>query len=203
MQTKTAWVTLATCFCFGQASAATIVDTFSISGAGITSSGTITLMTTGSPNVDEITGITGLFTTTNNGGFSGAITGLNPGSYSSSSPSIDSLAVWDNLFYPSEPAGVCSGTAAPNANLDFCGLDFLVAGGYEVNVFGNPFGSAAEGYFLTDGKSGGKVFNDAGALANFATGPSAVPEPASSSLLLTVIGFAICLMVRKRMAQRL
>lgn len=73
---------------------------FTITGDGITSSGTFTFQPTGTPGIEKITAITGNFSTTNDGGFSGAITGLPSGSWDSSNPSSNSLSVWDNLFYP-------------------------------------------------------------------------------------------------------
>ena len=87
-----------------QTRAGTTVGTFTITGSGISASGTITLMTTGTPGADEIVGITGSFSTTNAGGFSGTITGLDPGSYSSSNPTIGPISRWDNLFYPAGSA---------------------------------------------------------------------------------------------------
>jgi len=103
-------VLLAATLCSPSANAGSITDNWTITGAGITGSGTITLATTGNPAVDDVTGITGFFSTTNNGGFSGAITGLNPGSYSSTAPTTDALsATYDNLFYPSGSAPVCAG----------------------------------------------------------------------------------------------
>jgi hypothetical protein len=173
------------------------VDTFTITGTGITGSGTITLMTTGTPGVDEITGITGNFSTTNNGGFSGSITGLNPGSYNASSPTVEPLSTYDNLFYTSGSTLPCLGSGPAGGVLDFCGLDFLVAGGYEVNVFGVPGGS---GYLVSDGKAGGTSYIDFEAPATFVATPA--PEPSSVALLLTAL-LAMAFMGRKRIVQGL
>jgi hypothetical protein len=159
-----------------EAKAGTIVDTFTITGTGFSSSGTITLSTTADPTVDEITGITGSFSTTNNGGFSGAINGLNPGSYDANSPTTDSLSVWDNLFYPSGSAPASSHCGPMGGLLDVCGLDFLVTGGYEVNIWGN--GGGTNGYLLADGLTGGNYI-DSNATATFVVSP----EPCTLLLL--------------------
>jgi uncharacterized protein (TIGR03437 family) len=116
-----------------QARAGTTVGTFTITGAGISASGTITLTTTATPGVDQITGITGTFSTTS-AQFSGAITGLSPASYNSSSPTHGVIDTYDNLFYPSGSAPGVNGNP-PGGTLDDYGLDFMVAGGYTVNVF--------------------------------------------------------------------
>ena len=170
------WAALAVCLCVGEAKADTIVNSFTLSGAGITASGTLTLTTTGTPGVSQITNITGSFSTTNNGGFSGAITGLNPGSYDASSPTSDTHSVWDNLFYTTSPPSCYSLSGPSTAVLDVCGLDFLVAGGYEVNVFANPYGGAAV-YLLSDGKVGAYPYVDDNAPVTFGVTP--VPEPAA------------------------
>lgn len=193
MRMNKAWMALMMCFCFGGAKADPIVETFTLTGAGISASGTLTLVTTGTPGVDEITNITGFFSTTNNGGFSGAITGLNPGSYNASSPTIDTLSAWDNLIYTSATAPCYGFGSAPYAALDVCGLDFLVAGGYEVNVFGDPLGTAAAGYLVSDGKTGAYTYVDDNVAANFVATPESATWP-----LLAVTGFAMCLMMRKR-----
>lgn len=128
-----------------QTRADTTVGTFTMTGNGISASGTITLMTTGAPGVDEIIGITGSFATTNAGGFSGAITGLNPGSYDSGNPTVGPISRWDNLFYPAGSAPGLFGYAS-GGTLDDNGLDFVVAGVYTVNVF-----SRGNGFLLSDG----------------------------------------------------
>jgi hypothetical protein len=75
---------------------------FTISGSFIISSGTITVSTTGTPGVDNVTGITGTITYTINGPFSGVMTGLGPGSYDANNPTINPVPggtiISDNLF---------------------------------------------------------------------------------------------------------
>jgi hypothetical protein len=180
---------LVACFTLSEAKAASIVDTFNITGTGFAGSGTITLTTTANAAVDEITGITGFFKTTNGAGFSGAITGLNPGSYNANNPTVVPSATYDNLFYPSGTSGLpvtsCSGGAASDV-LDPCGLNFLVAGGYEVNVFAANAGQKFE-YQLDDGTNGAASWIDLLVPANF----SVSPEPTSSVLLgMGLIGLA-------------
>ncbi len=140
-------VVLVVAFCAPLALAGTTVETFTITGAGISASGTIALMATGTPGVDEIVGITGSFSTTKRGGFSGAIIGPNPGSYDSSKPTTGAISGWDNLFYPSGSAPGLNGYP-PGGTLDNYGLDFIVAGGYTVNVF-----SEGNAVLLSDGTS--------------------------------------------------
>ena len=177
-RTALAALAFASAFCLPEAKAGLITENFNITGSGIAGSGTITLTTTGNPAIDDITGIAGFFSTTNNGGFSGTITGLNPGSYSASSPTVDPLSTWDNLFYPTgSPSSCLASTAASGSLLDICGLDFLVAGGYEANVFGAT--GASVGYNLSDGLTGSGSYIDNAAPVSF----QATPEPASSTVL--------------------
>jgi hypothetical protein len=196
---KSMWIILAILFAGGlrapQAQAGGIDEAFTINGAGITGSGTISLMTSATPGVDEITDITGNFTTTNNGGFSGAITGLNsPSSYDATNPTLDELTFYDNLYYPSAAALSCEGGMTGGV-LDYCGLDFLVAGGYEVNVFGL---GAMGGYQVLDGTASASTVYDSLVPVNFVV----TPEPSTAALFL--IGcVAMAFAVRKRIVQSL
>ena len=180
---KSAALLLAACaLCLSQARASTIQDNFTVTGSGISASGTLTLTPTANAGVDDITNITGTFSTTNSGGFSGAITGLNPGSYSATNPTSEPLSVFDNLFYPGAASASCSGYTTAGL-VDYCGLDFLVAGGYEANVYAN---NVAQGYLISDGLSGGSVYLDSNAPVSFTVTASAVPEP--STWMLTATG---------------
>jgi uncharacterized protein (TIGR03437 family) len=128
------------------ARAGTTVGTFTIIGGGFNASGTITLTTTSDPTVDQITGITGTFSTTS-GGFSGVITGLSPASYSSTNPTAGTISTYDNLYYPTAMAPALKGHPA-GGTLDDNGLDFMVSGGYTVNIFER---GATSGFLLSDG----------------------------------------------------
>ena len=134
-------------FCGPEARADTTVGNFTISGGGISASGTISLATTATPGVDEIVGITGTFSSTN-GGFSGAITGMSPGSFDSNNPTVG-LFRWDNLFYPTGSAPGVNGNPA-GGTLDDYGMAFMVAGGYTVNLFEK---GVVTGFLLDDGVS--------------------------------------------------
>jgi len=121
------------------ASAATIE--FSFNGGGITSSGTLTFVpapdsTSGvsTPGTNEITGITGTFTDSNDG-VSGVITGLyTPLSYIT--PLIEPVAYttgglsYDDLFFPAgnSPAD-CPGYPFSGGDFDILGVAFNVTGG--------------------------------------------------------------------------
>ncbi|MGD0630638.1 MAG: PEP-CTERM sorting domain-containing protein [Terracidiphilus sp.] len=154
---------------------------FTIAGNGISSSGIITFAPTSTPGVDDITGISGIFTDAGAGIVDASITGLVPGSYSSSSPSTVPAAsgwVWefDNLFYSTGAAPGVNGYPAGGL-LDNWGVLFTVSGGDEVNIWGN---GANNGYAAGDsmGLSNGS-FADSGTAVNF----TATPEPSSLLLL--------------------
>jgi hypothetical protein len=201
---KSMWIILAVLFAaFGSpnAQAGGVDYDFTISGAGIAGSGTITLMASGTPGVDEITHITGTFLTTNNGGFFGSITGLNsPSSYDPTNPTEDDLTFYDNLFYPSASALSCEG-GATGGLLDYCGLDFLVDGGYEVNLFGL---GASGGYQVLDGTTSASAIYDSLAPVTFVV----TPEPSSAALFsigllaMALAGKRLSLIARKSAKRR-
>jgi hypothetical protein len=157
---------------------------FTITGTGISGSGTIVVSASGTPGVDKITGITGTYSDTNSGGFSGSISSLAVGSYSASSPTVISAAPagytdsYDNLFYPGGTAASCQGNPAGGL-LDFCGLTFTVGGDY-VNLFGEGSGT----YGLYDWTPSNLVQFNVPVKASF----SLVPEPGTLSLLLMGLG---------------
>ncbi len=163
---------------------------FTISGIGITSSGIIDFSPTSTPGIDEITGISGNFSTSNHGGFSGAITGLGTGSYDFSHPTTSSndLSVFDNLFFPAGTAPSVNSSPAGEL-LDNWGLLFDVTGGYTVNVWGKGTGNL---YALSDG-IGSYVDNTAP--VDFTVSP----EPSSLLLLGTgLLGLAVILFRKAR-----
>jgi len=185
-------------FCAPQARAQTTVENFTITGTGISGSGTITLATTGTPGVDEIVGITGTFSTVS-GGFSGAITGLSPASYSSTAPTNNGHNRYDNLFYPTGAApGVNSFPAG--GTLDDYGLDFAVAGGYTVNVFEQ---GTTVGFLLDDGIT--SDIDDHVAITFVVTpippAPAVTPAPSSLLLCFTGLGCAGLYLAGRKVAR--
>jgi hypothetical protein len=168
---------------------------FTITGPDITSSGTITVSTTGTPGVDDVTGITGSYSDLNPGGFSGSISGLVTGSYSATSPTVIAAApgyddTFDNLFYPAGASPACGGEPA-GALLDGCGITFAV-GANDVNLFGA--GPGAYGVFDWTPTT---VIDDNGPVqATF----TETPEPGAFSLTLiglTMLGFVGVMRKRK------
>lgn len=193
--------------CAPQARAGTTVQNFTITGTGISGSGTITLATTADPTVDQIVGITGTFSTIS-GGFSGAITGLSPASYSSTNPTTGVFDTYDNLFYPTGSApGVNSFPAG--GTLDDYGLDFTVAGGYSVNVFEQ---GTTIGFLLDDGLTSNvdhhvPITFTVTPIAPTPTPtptstPSATPAPPSLLLCLAGLGFAGLYSAGRKIARR-
>jgi len=142
--------------------------TFSFSGGGITSSGTLTVVsvpdsTSGvsTPGTYEITGITGTFTDSNDG-ISGVITGLyTPLSYITplTSTSANPVAYttaglsYDDLFFPAGNSPLdCPGYPFSGGDFDILGVAFNVTGGYVGEIFsdGNFPGYSGPVYAAAD-----------------------------------------------------
>jgi hypothetical protein len=199
------------------ASAATIE--FSFNGGGITSSGTLTFVpapdsTSGvsTPGTNEITGITGTFTDSNDG-VSGVITGLyTPLSYIT--PAVEPVAYttgglsYDDLFFPAgnSPAD-CPGYPFSGGDFDILGVAFNVTGGYVGEFFsdGNYPGYSGPVYAAADANStieldnpnpDGTLPEPTGVVGTF----TVVPEP--GTLLLLAGGLAALAIRFARRAHR-
>jgi hypothetical protein len=174
-----------------------VTDDFTITGGGIAASGTITLMTTATPGVDEITGITGNFSTTNDVGFSGSIAGVIPvsASNSASSPTSNTIAVFDNLLYPAGTAPGENGYAAGGL-LDYWGLAFTVGTTDWVNIFTEGPSSVV----VNDGVTQSAYApEDDGTPVSF----TIIPTPEPSSLGLLLFGVGLVFVMRKRISRNL
>jgi hypothetical protein len=185
--------------------------TFSFSGGGITSSGTLTIVavpdsTSGvsTPGTYEVTGITGTFADSNDG-ISGVITGLYmPLSYITPLTSTSTSPVgftsaglsYDDLFFPAgnSPAD-CPGYPFSGGDLDILGVAFNVAGGYVGELFsdGDFPGFSGPVYAAADANSttildnpnpDGSLPEPVGVVGTF----SATPEPGSLFLLASGLG---------------
>jgi len=183
--------------------------TFSFSGGGITSAGTLTIVsapdnTSGvsTPGTYEITGITGTFTDTNDG-VSGSITGLySPISYTTgetTGPAFTSAGLsYDDLFFvkANSPAD-CPGYPFGGGYFDVYGVAFSLSNGDVGEFFSNgvlpgnpnPVYAAADASstVILDEPNAGSTTQPNGILGSFTT-----PEPSSMLLLssgLVGLGF--------------
>ncbi len=195
---------------------------FSFSGGGITSSGTFTVSSTSTPGVDEITGISGTFTDTNDG-ISGAITGLyqpvsytapQPPSYTAPPPAHASNGFsYDDTFYPAgNSPNNCADYPFFGGEFDIYGVTFDVAGGYVADLWsdGNIPGAGLI-YAAGDGNATTILDdpNPTGADQSMPVGvpvtlvTSATPEPGSLVLFgIGLLGLAAMLALKgKRIAQ--
>jgi len=183
--------------------------TFSFSGGGITSSGTLTIVsapdnTSGvsTPGTYEITGITGTFTDTNDG-VSGSITGLySPISYTTgetTGPAHTGAGLsYDDLFFAgaNSPAD-CPGYPFGGGYFDVYGVAFGLSDGDVGEFFSNGVlpgkpgavyaAADASSTVILDEPNAGSTTQPNGVLGSFAA-----PEPSSMLLLssgLVGLGF--------------
>jgi len=171
---------------------------FTVSGSGISGSGTLTLVpstTSSVSDAEDVTAITGTFSSqTSSAQFSGPIVGLVlPVSYSDTNPTLNAFIVYDDLYYPNSDAPVCFGQP-PGTTLDFCGIAFFVkdtstSTQHEVALFGGP-----DGFLEID--DNGSTFGNLNVPVNFAV---VTPEPSSVALFAT--GLLSCAaFIRRRLA---
>jgi hypothetical protein len=166
---------------------------FSFSGNGITTSGTIGVEATTTPGAYQITSINGIFSDSN-AGFSGAITGLEfappptrtPGSTFFSAPAFtaDAGFSYDNLFYPGgdSPAVCIDAPMFSGGAFDIYGMAFDVAGGYTVDMWSQ---GALGGYMVGDAFGGVKLGESADGGIPVTGDIAPTPEPSSLMLMGT------------------
>jgi hypothetical protein len=183
---------------------------FSVSGSGITASGTFEVSNTGPFGASTVTGISGTITDSNDN-FSGAITGLNsaPAPVTDGSDTYFSAPAftaagfsYDNLFWPdgNSPAVCVDAPIFFGGDFDIYGLSFNVAGGYSVDLWSN--GPNLGGYQLNDSLNGTPFVAPSMDGLAYGVDFAAAPTPEPSSLLLLGSGMTglFSLMRRKRTA---
>ena len=147
---------------------------FTITGSGVTASGTMTVATTATPGVDEITGITGTYS--DSGITNATINGLYPDPGYSPIEDSNHLFLFDNLFYEAGNSGLA---------LDYYGVVFTLSNGDYVGVCGTGCTTGGQPYNLNVvDTTGNYTHNNEGIGVSFAS-VAQTPEPSSLMLFGT------------------